>query len=185
MQLWREVRERGFRASSRQVSKWVKLRREEPRRSSSIEKRGKLPMVQPSAIQRTAELPSSKKLAWLLVKAAETLDETEARDLQRIQQHPIVARSYQLAQRFTTMVRRRTPKQLDPWLVACEKSQIPDLVSFATGLRSDYAAVKNALKLEWSNGQLEGQINRLKFLKRQMYGRAKFDLLRSRVLSVT
>ncbi len=183
MQLWREVRKQGFRGTNRQVSKWVNLRREEPRRSSSIEKRGKLPMAQPSGTRSGSDLPSSKKLAWLLVKAAETLDETEARDLQRIQQHPIVARSYQLAQRFTTMVRQRTPERLDPWLVACEKSQIPDLMSFATGLRSDYAAVKNALTLEWSNGQLEGQINRLKFLKRQMYGRAKFDLLRSRVLS--
>ena len=56
------------------------------------------------------------------------------------------------------------------------------LKSFANGLRSDLAAVRNALSMPWSNGQVEGQINRLKFIKRQMYGRAKLDLLRKRVL---
>lgn len=53
---------------------------------------------------------------------------------------------------------------------------------FALGLRQDWAAVQNAVILEWSNGQTEGQVNRLKFLKRQMYGRTNFELLRARVL---
>jgi transposase len=55
--------------------------------------------------------------------------------------------------------------------------------TFAKGLRQDYAAIHVALTFTWSNGQTEGQVNRLKFIKRQMYGRAKFDLLRIRVLS--
>ena len=55
--------------------------------------------------------------------------------------------------------------------------------SFALGLRQDYAAVHAALAHSWSNGQTEGQVNRLKFIKRRMYGRAKFDLLRLRVLA--
>ena len=54
--------------------------------------------------------------------------------------------------------------------------------NFAKGLRQDGAAVKAALTSDWSNGQTEGQVNRLKFLKRQMFGRANFDLLRARVL---
>ena len=57
-----------------------------------------------------------------------------------------------------------------------------ELRTFATGLKSDYDAVKAGLTTTWSNGQLEGQVNRLKLIKRQMYGRAKFDLLRQRVL---
>jgi len=56
------------------------------------------------------------------------------------------------------------------------------LHGFATGIINDVAAVRAALSQLWSNGPVEGQVNRLKMLKRQMYGRAKFDLLRSRVL---
>lgn len=55
-------------------------------------------------------------------------------------------------------------------------------MTFAAGIRQDYAAVQAALATHWSNGQTEGQVNRLRFLKRQMYGRANFDLLRRRVL---
>ena len=61
-------------------------------------------------------------------------------------------------------------------------SKLKEFVSLASGLSEDHGAVLNALRYEWSNGQLEGQVNRLKLLKRQMYGRAKFDLLRARVL---
>ena len=62
------------------------------------------------------------------------------------------------------------------------QSKLKEFVSFARGLSEDYEAVVNALHYQWSNGQLEGQVNRLKLIKRQMYGRAKFDLLRARVL---
>jgi transposase len=95
----------------------------------------------------------------------------------------VVALSYRLAQRLAAMIRRRSERRLDAWLAACEQSQISDWITFAAGLRSDLAAVRLALRLPWSNGQLEGQVNRLKLIKRQMYGRAKFDLLRIRVLT--
>jgi len=71
---------------------------------------------------------------------------------------------------------------LPAWLRAAAKSKLKEFVSFARGLSEDYEAVMNALRYEWSNGQLEGQVNRLKLIKRMMYGRAKFDLLRARVL---
>ena len=80
------------------------------------------------------------------------------------------------------MVREREAVGLDNWLERAEASGPAALRSFAGGIRRDYAAVKAALTLPFSNGPVEGQINRLKFLKRQMYGRAKFDLLRKRVL---
>ena len=80
------------------------------------------------------------------------------------------------------MVRERQHEKLEHWLERAEASGERALRSFAGGVRRDYAAVEAALRLPYSNGPVEGQVNRLKFLKRQMYGRAKFDLLRKRVL---
>jgi transposase len=72
--------------------------------------------------------------------------------------------------------------KLDGWLVAADQSGIVELRGFAHGVRRDLAAVTAALTLTWSQGQTEGQVNRLKTLKRQMYGRASFPLLRQRLL---
>jgi transposase len=88
----------------------------------------------------------------------------------------------ELAQRFVRLVKERQQEALLPWLEEAVASGIRALNGFVSGIRSDLAAVLNALALPWSNGQTEGQINRLKFIKRQMYGRAKHDLLRKRVL---
>jgi transposase len=87
-----------------------------------------------------------------------------------------------LAQEFTRIVRERSSNKFNEWLRAATQSKLKEFESFARGLSEDYGAVKNALRYEWSNGQLEGQVNRLKTIKRQMYGRAKFDLLKARVL---
>ena len=79
-----------------------------------------------------------------------------------------------------SLVRTRDGANLDPWLARA--STIVPLQTFARGLLKDYAAVKAGLTVEWSNGQTEAQIQRLKLLKRQMYGQASFLLLRKRVL---
>ena len=79
------------------------------------------------------------------------------------------------------MVRDKEGDRLDGWLDAAAASE---LASFARGLRQDLAAVRAALVLPWSTSPVEGQINRLKTIKRQMYGRAGFDLLRRRILTV-
>jgi transposase len=92
---------------------------------------------------------------------------------------PSLAWVHDLAVRFASMVRERKSEDLDGWLAEAAGSE---LKSFANGLDQDKAAVEAALSLPWSNGQTEGQITRLKLIKRQMYGRAKFDLLRARVL---
>ncbi|GAC1361097.1 MAG: ISL3 family transposase [Ktedonobacteraceae bacterium] len=89
---------------------------------------------------------------------------------------------YRLSQDFVTMLRERRASDLDDWLQQAERSHISDLQRFANGIRRDYAAVKAAFSCEISNGQVEGQVLRLKLQKRQVYGRAKFDLLRQRVL---
>ncbi len=93
-----------------------------------------------------------------------------------------VAEAYVLGQRFSDMIRERQSEALLPWLEDAGKSGIGALTGFARGIKQDLAAVTNALSLPWSNGQTEGQVNRLKLIKRQMYGRANFDLLRRRVI---
>ena len=87
-----------------------------------------------------------------------------------------------LALQFGRLVRKRDPTALDEWLTCAQRSGIPEFHGFANGLRRDLDAVTAALKWSWSNGQTEGHVNRLKTLKRAMYGRAKLDLLRLRLL---
>ena len=94
-----------------------------------------------------------------------------------------VTEAYDLGQRFTYMVRERQSESLLPWLEDVAESRISALTGFAKGVKQDLAAVINALSLPWSNGQTEGQVNRLKLITRQMYGRSNFDLLRRRVLA--
>ena len=89
---------------------------------------------------------------------------------------------YRLTQTFQQMISQKMPELFDDWLEEVENCGVKKLQNFALGLRQDYVAVKAALSCEWSNGQVEGQVNRLKTIKHQMYGRANFDLLRQKVL---
>ena len=82
-------------------------------------------------------------------------------------------------------MRERTGQQLEQWLLDVQESGLPEFESFLTGIERDKDAVLAGLTLPWSNGPTEGQVNRLKLIKRSMYGRAKFDLLRLRVLHRT
>lgn len=95
---------------------------------------------------------------------------------------PILATAVTLAEEFAALVRGRKPERLDPWLQRAQDSAVPPLQRFARRMSSDYDAVRAAVTLAWSNGQVEGQINRLKTIKRQMYGRASLDLLERRFL---
>jgi transposase len=97
---------------------------------------------------------------------------------------PQLERAKELAQEFSRIVRERSSNTLNEWLRSAARSQLKEFVGFARGLSEDHQAVINALRCEWSNGQLEG-LNRLKLIKRAMYGRAKFDLLKARVLHST
>ena len=95
---------------------------------------------------------------------------------------PEMARAQELALSFVEVVKERRADGLRKWLVNAQRSGVAEFVSFANGITSDFQAVKAALEYEWSNGQVEGQVHRLKLIKRQMYGRGKLDLLRARVL---
>jgi transposase len=80
------------------------------------------------------------------------------------------------------LLKEHQAEGLDGWLTRAKESQVTELTSFVNGIARDYAAVKAACSLPWSNGVVEGHVNRLKFLKRQMFGRAHLDLLRIKVL---
>jgi transposase len=98
--------------------------------------------------------------------------------LTELRQHnPELDEAIALAEAFIGLVRDRTPDRLDPWIQQAWGSSLRQLRSFAKQLSADYEAVRAAATLDWSNGPVEGQINRLKMLKRTMYGRAGLDLL--------
>ena len=92
-------------------------------------------------------------------------------------------RAYPLAEEFVKIIRGQGSMTIGLWIVKAFDCGVKELKSFANGLQKDFLAVKEATVSKWSNGQTEGQVNRLKLLKRQMYGRAKFDLLKARVLN--
>jgi transposase len=126
------------------------------------------------------------RATWLVMRRADKLNEDEKRQRARLQAHEgAIAKAITLTQGFTALVRQRQPGQLATWLERATASGLQAFQSFANGLRADDEAVKAGVTLMWSTGPVEGQINRLKMLKRQMYGRAGIGLLRQRVLLPT
>ena len=112
-------------------------------------------------------------------EAQRTADDAQQLTQMRVQS-AAVAEAIDLAQDFAQLVRQRQPAQLDPWLKRASSSTLEALRRFATGLSEDYQAVKAGVTGPWSSGPVEGHINRLKMLKRQMFGRAHLDLLSRR-----
>lgn len=94
----------------------------------------------------------------------------------------VVATTRNLVQTFFTLLHDQHGDQLDAWLERADTCGIRELAAFAEGIRRDEQAIRAAFESPWSQGQTEGQVNRLKLLKRQMYGRAELDLLRRRFL---
>jgi transposase len=136
------------------------------------------------AVRHTSQ-PSAKAIAWWLLKplTGRTPEQQRLVELFRAT-CPAVERAAALSDEFTRLVRDRLAGDLEPWIEQALAPESPiDLRRFAKGLRNDLAAVTAALTMPWSNGQTEGQVNRLKLIKRQMFGGAKFDLLRRRVLN--
>ena len=189
--LWRELQALGFAGSSRQVHRWLAERRRTPARTTPHLWRSS----QATCVRRPdagPALPSPKQLAWLLVRPTTALNPEEAALSARVEQDGEAARVASLVRRFCTIVRDgsgdcyRDDQELlaeyDRWLAEASSCGIRAMETFAAGLEQDAAAVRAALTLPWSSGQTEGQITKLKLLKRSMYGRASFDLLRRRML---
>ena len=126
---------------------------------------------------------SAQQATWLFFRKPEDLKEEEQENLRQLRlASPEIETTYQLVEAFLYMVRKRKGEQLDAWLAAVQASHLEAFDRFVTGVQKDKEAVFAGLTLPWSNGPLEGNVNRLKLIKRSMYGRAEFDLLKVRVL---
>ena len=127
-------------------------------------------------------LPSARQAAWMLLRP-EGLEAEERQTVELLcRLSPEVGRAQALALSFVEVVKERRADELRGWLVEAGRSGVAEMVTFANGITADLQAVRAALEHEWSQGQVEGQVHRLKLVKRQMYGRGKLDLLRARVL---
>ena len=167
-QLWREIREQGFTGTRSLIAKWIRAHRTDE--------------DQPADRPRP-RLPSPKQLAWLVLRADDSARSSVDQTLwDCLCRHPELRSLQRLATKFVTMVRERQGSQLACWLADCRTGSIPEFRTFAKTLETDVAAVHAALTLPWSNGPVEGQITKLKLLKRGAYGRMKLDLIRQRLL---
>ena len=172
--LYREIAAQNYPGCRSLVGQWVSAQRQAEQPSSSPTK---------TSLTKSQRPWSASYAVWLLIKEPQQLSAEEEAALTRmLQSSPDVARAYNFGQAFLRMMRDHLWKGFTPWLEAVTQCGLKPLQALATSLSRDKAAVLAALSSPWSNGQVEGQINRLKLIKRQMYGRAGFDLLRRRVL---
>jgi len=174
--LWREIKEQGFggpyNAVCRYLARWwrdnLPLRLQRRKHAQPV---------------TTIKTPSARRTMWLLLRDdARRKPDEQAFVTQLVEQCPEAKTAQRLARQFAGIVRERKIEAIDKWMAEAAASGLAEMCGFVTGLRRDLAAIKAALTYEWSNGQVEGQVNKLKTIKRQMFGRANFDLLRQRVL---
>jgi transposase len=130
------------------------------------------------------QVPSPRRTSWILLQPLAEVASHDRPFVEALSQSSAeIAAAAGRAQEFVGMVRGREPAALEGWLARTQAENMPaELRGFARALRQDQAAVTAALELPWSNGPVEGSVNRLKMLKRQMFGRAGIDLLRQRFL---
>jgi len=124
-----------------------------------------------------------RRAVSLLMRRPENLTHEQQQALVHMRQaHPEIERVMEVVDRFLQMLRTLQGDQLEAWMAMAQLSSIREMQNLVEKLRKDQQAVQAGLTLTWNNGVVQGQVNRLKCLKRMMYGRAKFDLLRQRVL---
>jgi transposase len=163
-ELWRRLHLKGFRGSLRVVSEWATRRRRADRASD----------------RQLQKVPPARKIARMLTAARDHLSKADTIVVAAIEAGtPMLVKARDLIDRFHAMIRKKTTPDLEPWIADADTSL---LASFASGIRRDHAAVRAAIAEPWSNGQTEGQITKLKLVKRQMYGRGKLDLLQARLI---
>jgi transposase len=183
IQLYQELQAQGFQGSQNGVYRYLatlgpptSLRRSRGPRPSA---QAQAELHQPTSLEHF----SARSATWLFLRKQDDLDEKEQEQLQKtLEASPRAQTAYQLVTAFMQMLREQTGGQLENWLESVRQSQLVEFEPFVTGIERDRAAVLAGLSLPWSNGPLEGQVNRLKLIKKSMYNRANFDLLRIRVL---
>jgi len=172
-QLFREIQEKEFTGGLSITKAYVRFLQ-----SSTSE--GKAPRTR----KQRAEAISPRELRWLLTHKREKLDKKDQDRLDRLLTvSEEIQTLHMLTQNFLEMVRERKGKHLRAWMEGATASGIPEMKSFVAGIERDYDAVKAGLTLPWSQGPVEGAVNKIKTHKRLMYGRAKFPLLRQKMLS--
>jgi transposase len=173
-QLWQELVSQGFTGSQTTVYRYITIYRQQL---------GIPAACLPRSVPRVTYEFTPRRLAALVLCRPEALSDHQRHLItQAGQLHSDIAQATQLAQDFAAMLRTHALDQLVPWIQRVQAASFASLNSFVAGIHRDYAAVCAALSTDFSNGRAEGHVNRLKFIKRQMFGRAKFDLLRLRVL---
>ncbi len=175
-----EIRKLGYAGSlthlERLLSEWRRARRGPSLQALSFDEGGGGASL---ALLKVPPIPAS----YLCMKPRGMMTEEQIKKVAQLKQKvPVFAAMRQLALRFRGILQGRDPAKLDSWLDDAHRSGLYGLRRFAYTIRHDLAAVRNAISERWSNGQTEGHINRLKTLKRQMYGRAGTELLRARLL---
>jgi transposase len=189
-QLYTEIQALGYGGSVRPLVQWTVLRREELSKSPHLTGRKPARQVElfvgaeiaPKVPEGRTKLPGSQSLAWLLLEEQASLTEAKQQVLEQLKQDAELMTASCLAQQFLTIVRTQRVEQLGPWLEAVLASGIREFVTFAAGLKREEVSVRAAVELPYSNGVAEGNVTRLKQIRRAMYGRGNFDLLRIRVL---
>jgi hypothetical protein len=192
-QLYQEIREQGFTGSCSLVRPLIAdLRRMHPPAPGTKRTwvRNECHVIEDPTFGKPSSPPQPKRkrltpsqAAWLFVCKPEKLTERQKERVEIVcQAGADFQQIYELAQDFVAMITEQKAGSFEAWLQRVEHSDFASLKGFAKGLRRDYTAVSMALTLPWSQGQVEGQVHRLKLIKRLGYGRASFDLLRLRVL---
>jgi transposase len=163
-ELWRRLRARGFRGSLRVISEWATRRRRAERTDA----------------QNLQRIPSARTIARLITIGRDLLTKAETVTVAAIEAGvPNLVEAREIIAEFHLMIRRKAEAGLTLWI---ERARASLVASFASGVAKDEAAVRGAITSVWSNGQTEGQITRLKLVRRQMYGRGKIDLLQARLI---
>lgn len=162
--LWRRLKQQGFRGSLRVVTEWATRRRRAER----------------ADVENLQRIPSARTIARLMTIGRDRLSKAETVTIAAIENGlPRLVEARELIALFHAMLRKTSSADLDSWIAQARTSL---MASFASGVAKDQAAVRAAMVLPWSNGQTEGQITKLKLVKRQMYGRGKIDLLQARLI---
>jgi transposase len=181
--LWREIQAQGYGGSRKMVAVWVQQQRQVARAAGVVlpPTTGRPPQARLPARPRDV---TPQQVSYLFIARPAQLTAAEQAVVAQVRERvPHLKQIYALSQGFVRLVRERTGPELDAWLGQARAQESREIQNFAAGIDNDKEAIALGLTQRWSNGPVEGQVNRLKCLKRQMYGRAKFDLLRRRVLA--
>ncbi|MEO1352825.1 MAG: ISL3 family transposase [Cyanobacteria bacterium J06635_15] len=178
-QLYGEIKTQGYEGSYMTVTRYVKEVAKAVGALPNLKGTGRRLKVVDLGVPKL----TARRVACLVMQVSDQREAEAAKLLKRLKQGKSEAGvAIRLADQFIRLVRQRRPEALDQWLEEAEQSCIKPLAGFAQGIREDYEAIKAGVTVAFSNGPVEGQINRLKMIKRQMYGRAGLDLLRRRVI---